>query len=91
MEDRPWRMSRLLRSTWSSPASKLISALRRRGGPAAIAVADGTGKMDRIYLRNAVLCGAVATHSFCEAGKALLDSVDWLLRGRDAVIREVVW
>jgi CheY-like chemotaxis protein len=70
---------------------ELITALRRQGGPAAIAVADGTGKMDRIYLRNATLCGAVATHDFSQAGRALLDSVDWLLRGRDDVIRDVVW
>jgi CheY-like chemotaxis protein len=70
---------------------ELIAALRRRGGPCAVAVADGTTQMDQIYRRNATLCGAVATHSFCEAGAALLDSVDWFLRGRDDVIREVVW
>ena len=70
---------------------ELITALRRRGGPAAIAVAEGTGRMDQIYLRNATLCGAVATHNFSEAGRGLLDSVDWLLRGRDDVIRDVVW
>lgn len=70
---------------------ELITALRRQDGPAAIAVADGTGRMDRIYLRNATLCGAVATHDFSQAGEGLLDSVDWLLRGRDDVIRDVVW
>jgi CheY-like chemotaxis protein len=70
---------------------ELIVELRRRGGPPAIAVAEAGGKMDQIYLRNATLCGAAATHTFSEAGKALLDSADWFLRGRDDVIREVVW
>jgi CheY-like chemotaxis protein len=70
---------------------ELVRALRRRAGPPAIAVAEGGSRMDRIYLRNATLCGAVATHTFCEAGDAMLASVDWILRGRDDVIKGVVW
>jgi len=70
---------------------ELVRALRRRRGPPAIMVSEGAGMMDFIYLRNATLWGAVATHTFAEAGTGLLESVDWILRGRDAVIREVVW
>jgi len=70
---------------------ELVRALRRRAGPPAIAVADGGNRMDPIYLRNATLSGAVATHTFCEAGGALLASVDWILRGRGDVIKGVVW
>lgn len=70
---------------------ELVRVLRRRAGPPVIAVADGDSRMDAIYLRNATLCGAVATHTFCEAGDALLASADWILRGRDDVIKGVVW
>jgi CheY-like chemotaxis protein len=70
---------------------ELVRALRRHNGPPVIAVTDGSGKMDRIYLRSAILCGAVAAHTFCEAGGALLTSADWILRGRDDVTRDVVW
>jgi|KBSSwiStaDraftv2_1062776.scaffolds.fasta_scaffold98423_2 CheY-like chemotaxis protein len=70
---------------------ELLRALRRQDGPPVIAIVDGAGKMNAIYLRNATLGGAVATHYFEEAGNALLDSADWILRGRDAVIRDVVW
>ena len=69
---------------------ELVRALRRRGGPPAITVTDGSGKMDLIYQRSATLCGAVAAHSFTEAAGALLDSVHWILRGRDDVIKDVV-
>jgi CheY-like chemotaxis protein len=69
---------------------ELLRALRR-GGPPVVAVTDGIGEMDGIYLRSATLCGAVAAHSFAQASGALLDSVDWILRGRDDVIRDVVW
>ena len=70
---------------------ELVRALRRRAGPPVIAVADDGNRMDRIYLRNATLCGAVATHTFSEAGGAMLASVDWVLQGRDDVIKNVVW
>jgi len=70
---------------------ELVRALRRRRGPPAIAVAEGGHRMDAIYLRNATLCGAVATHTLCEAAGALLTSVDWILHGRDDVIKGVVW
>jgi len=70
---------------------ELVSALRRRSGPPVIAMADGGRRMDGIYVRMAGLSGAVATHIFPEAGGALLKSVDWILRGRDEVIRDVVW
>jgi CheY-like chemotaxis protein len=70
---------------------ELVCALRRRAGPPVIAVADGGSRMDPIYLRNATLSGAVATHTFCEAAEALLASVDWILQGRGDVIRGVVW
>jgi len=69
---------------------ELVRALRRVG-PLVIAVTDGTGRMDNIYLRSAILSGAVAAHTFREAGTALLRSVDWILRGRDDVIKDVVW
>ena len=68
---------------------ELLRALQ--GGPPVIAVTDGVGAMDGIYRRSATLCGAVAAHSFADSGSALLDSVDWILRGRDDVIRDVVW
>jgi len=70
---------------------ELVRALHRGGGPPVITVNDGVGEMDDIYLRSATLCGAVAAHSFADSGNALLDSVDWILRGRDDVIRDVVW
>lgn len=70
---------------------ELVRSLRRRGGPPVMTVADGMGKMDRIYLRSAILHGAAAAHSFCEAAGALLDSVDWILRGGDDAIKDVVW
>jgi CheY-like chemotaxis protein len=70
---------------------ELVRSLRRQGGPPAITVTDGAGKMDAIYQRSATLCGAVAAHTFAEAGGALLDSVHWILRGREDVIRDVVW
>jgi len=69
---------------------ELVRALRRRGPPA-IAVAEGGHWMYAIYLRNAALCGAVATHTFCEAADDLLASVDWILKRRDDVIEGVVW
>ena len=69
---------------------ELLQALHR-SGPPVVAVTEGTGVMDPIYLRSATLCGAVAAHSFAQASGALLDSVDWILRGRDDVIRDVVW
>jgi CheY-like chemotaxis protein len=69
---------------------ELLRALHR-GGPPVVAVTEGIGEMDGIYLRSATLCGAVAAHSFAQASGALLDSVDWILRGRDDVIRDVVW
>jgi CheY-like chemotaxis protein len=69
---------------------ELVRALRRKGPPA-IAVAEGSHRMDAIYLRNAALCGAVATHTFCEAADGLIASVGWILRGRDDVIKGVVW
>jgi hypothetical protein len=47
--------------------------------------------MDTIYLRNATLCGAVATHTFCDAKDGLPASVDWILQGRADVTRGVVW
>jgi CheY-like chemotaxis protein len=70
---------------------ELLRALRRQDGPPVITVTDGTGRMDGIYQRSATLCGAVAAHTFSEASGALLDSVHWILRGRDDVIRDVVW
>jgi DNA-binding response OmpR family regulator len=70
---------------------ELVRALRRRTGPPVIAVADGANWIDEIYLRNAALCGAVATHTFCQAGNGLLASVDWILRERDDAIKGVVW
>lgn len=70
---------------------ELLRGLRGGSAPPVIAVTDGIGEMDGIYLRSATLCGAVAAHSFTESGSALLDSVDWILRGRDDVIRDVVW
>jgi CheY-like chemotaxis protein len=70
---------------------ELMGALRRRAGPPCIAMVDGSGRMDGIYLRIASLSGAVATHTIAEAGNALLKSVDWILRGQDDVIRDVVW
>ena len=69
---------------------ELVRALRRRGPPA-IAVAEGGHRMDAIYLRNATLCGAVATHIFCEAADGLLASVDWILQARDDVITGMIW
>lgn len=70
---------------------ELVRTLRRWNGPPAITVTDGSGKMDAIYQRGATLCGAVAAHTFAEAGGALLDSVHWILRGREDAIRDVVW
>lgn len=70
---------------------ELVCALRRQDGPPIITVSDGLGEMDGIYQRSAILCGAVAAHTFCEASGALLASADWILRGRDDVIRDVVW
>jgi len=70
---------------------ELVRALRRRSGPPVIAMADNNHGMDAIYLRNATLSGAVATHTFCEGADSLLTGVDWILRGRDDVIRSVVW
>lgn len=70
---------------------ELVRALRRRRGPPVIAMADSNIRMDAIYLRNATLCGAVATHTVCEATDGLLTSVDWILQGRDDVIKDVVW
>jgi CheY-like chemotaxis protein len=70
---------------------ELVRALRGHGGPPAIAVTDANGKMDSIYRRSATLCGAVAAHSFADAAGALLDSVNWILRGRYDVIKDVVW
>lgn len=70
---------------------ELVRVLRHRAGPPVIAVADSSNRMDAIYLRNATLSGAVATHTFGEAANALLTSVDWILQGRDDVIKGVVW
>lgn len=70
---------------------ELVRALRRGAGPPVIAMTDTGNRMDAIYLRNATLCGAIATHTFCEAADAFLASVDWLLQGRDEVIKGVVW
>ena len=70
---------------------ELVRALCRRSGPPVIAMAESNTRLDAIYLRNATLYGAVATHTFCEAGDGLLTSVDWILKGRDDVIKGVVW
>jgi CheY-like chemotaxis protein len=71
---------------------ELLWALRRRpGSPPVIAIADSASKIDRIYLRYATLSGAVATHTVCEAEGPFLTSVDWILRGRDDVRKDVVW
>lgn len=70
---------------------ELVRALRRRAGPPVIAIADSSNPMDTIYLRNATLCGAVATHTFCDAKDGLPASVDWILQGRADVTRGVVW
>jgi two-component system, NtrC family, response regulator GlrR len=70
---------------------ELVRALRRRPGPPVIAVTDSSSRMDGIYLRNATLCGALATHTFSEAEDGLLTSMDWILQGRDDVIKDVVW
>jgi len=70
---------------------ELVQALRRRlAAPPVIAIADSKDKMDRIYLKNATLFGAVAAHTLCETGKQLLKTVDWILRGRD-VRTNIVW
>jgi DNA-binding response OmpR family regulator len=45
---------------------ELVRALRRRAGPPVIAMTDTRNRMDAIYLRNATLCGAVATHTFAK-------------------------
>ncbi len=70
---------------------ELVRALRRRAGPPVIAITDGNNPMDAIYLRNATLYGAIAAHTFCQAADGLLASADWILQGRDDVIRGVVW
>jgi CheY-like chemotaxis protein len=70
---------------------ELVRALRRRAGPPVIAMADSSHPMDALYLRNATLCGAVATHTFCEAADGLPASIDWVLRGRDDATKGVVW
>ena len=71
---------------------ELVRTLRRRqAGLPVIAIADSKDKMDQIYLRNAALSGAVATHTLCETGSQLLKTVDWILRGRDDVRSNGVW
>jgi CheY-like chemotaxis protein len=70
---------------------ELVRALRRRAGPPVIAMADSSHPMDALYLRNATLCGAVATHTFCQAADSLPASIDWILQRRDDVTKGVVW
>jgi CheY-like chemotaxis protein len=70
---------------------ELVQALRRRlAAPPVIAISDGKDKMDQIYLKNAALFGAAATHTLCETGKQLLKTVDWILRDRDDARTNVV-
>ena len=71
---------------------ELVRTLRdSRSNIPIIAIADGTNAIDQIYLRNAVLFGAFATHTLSEAGDEFLNSVDWVLRGRDFVEANVLW
>jgi CheY-like chemotaxis protein len=71
---------------------ELVRALRdKRSNIPVIAIADGTDAIDQIYLRNAVLFGAFAAHTLGEAGGSFLDSLDWILQGRDDVKTHVLW
>ena len=71
---------------------ELIGFLRSRHSPPLIvALADDSERMSQIYLRLATLLGAASTQSYPVDPSALLADVLWLLRGRTAVIREIVW
>ena len=71
---------------------ELIASLRsRHSSPLIVAVADDTERMGHIYLRLATLLGATSTQSLPADPSILLADVQWLLRGRTDVIREIVW
>jgi DNA-binding response OmpR family regulator len=71
---------------------ELITSLRsRHSSPVIVAVADDSGKMSHIYLRLATLLGATSTQSHPVDPSILLTNVQWLLRGRTDVIKEIVW
>lgn len=71
---------------------ELMRALRsRHSRPLILAVADDSEKMSQIYLRMATLLGAASTQPYPVDSAALLADVQWLLRGRKDVIKEVVW
>ena len=71
---------------------ELMRSLRSRHScPLILAVADDSEKMSQIYLRMATLLGAASTQPYPVESAALLAVVQWLLRGRTDVIKEVVW
>jgi len=71
---------------------ELMRTLRsRHSRPLILAVADDSEKMSQIYLRMATLLGAASTQPYPVDPAALLADVQWLLRGRKDVIKEVVW
>lgn len=71
---------------------ELITSLRsHHSSPLIVALADNSERMSQIYLRLATLLGATSTQSCPLDPSALLTDVNWLLRGRTDVIREIVW